>query len=101
MLLWAVAHAAVPLVLELGRNPPWNQPHVTFLALRRSPTFFPDMVTSVFAVRVQSSRAAEGRASPINEPESTTPLGLPEVIVAPAVWPEIRLMTPGAEGPNV
>src|ERR1700683_4470082 len=101
MLLCVVAQTAVPLLTELGRNPPWKQPQLMFLALSKSPTFFPVMVTNVLLVMVQSSSARDGRASPISDPPATTPVGLPEVHGRALVSPEIRCRTPGADGPNV
>ncbi len=51
---------------------------------------------------MQSSSEGSGRGSPITAPEDDTlPLALPAVRIAPAVLPEIKLITPGAEGPNV
>jgi hypothetical protein len=42
MFWWAEPHTAKPAALvDVGVNPPWNQPQVMFLALSRSPMFLP------------------------------------------------------------
>ena len=56
MFLWFAAQTAAPSALrELGLKPPWNQPHVTPFAFRRSPAFWPDIETFVLLWMVQSS----------------------------------------------
>src|SRR5690349_18306552 len=102
MLLWAVAHTAVPSdFTELGLKPPWNHPHVTFFAFNRSPMFLPDIEMYVLGgARVQSSSDGSGRGSPITEPDETLPAALPAVTVAPCVCPAIRFSAPGVDGPN-
>ncbi len=41
MLLEVAPQTAPPLLVEVGAKPPWNQPHVTWLAFSRSPMFSP------------------------------------------------------------
>src|SRR6185312_3897904 len=85
---------ALPLPsTPVGRKPPSNQPHVRCLALSRSPTFWPDIVTVPLA---QSSSAVDGSGSPITVPFST-PLA---ATVAPCVWPLTRSSAPTVEGPK-
>src|ERR1700728_150509 len=35
----SAAQTAPPLSVDVGANPPWNQPHVTWLVFSRSPMF--------------------------------------------------------------
>src|SRR6185312_678113 len=85
---------ALPALVAVGRKPPSNQPHVMLLALSRSPTFLPDIVTPPLP---QSSSEAAGSGSPITVPFST-PLATGGV--APCVWPLMRLIAPTVEGPK-
>ena len=41
MLSWVAPQTAPPLLADVGAKPPWNQPQVTWLALSRSPMFWP------------------------------------------------------------
>src|SRR5438270_11495016 len=97
MLVWLVAHTAVPLTTDDGLKPPWNQPQVMFCLSSRSPMFVPDICALAAVAIVQSSRAAGGRGSPITVPLSTLP-GVSGV--APCVWPLIRLSAPTVDGPK-
>src|SRR6266481_6106258 len=83
-----------------SRKPPWNHPQVMFLAFRRSPIFFPVIWT---VSRVEHLSKA-GCASLIREPEATSKARTTAgrfFGTAPVVSPEIKLMAPGDEGPNV
>src|SRR5690242_12445079 len=89
--------------MELGLNPPWNQPQVIPFAFKRLPTFWPFMVMRVLVGRVQSSSTSDGRGSPMTEVEGrlTFPAALPCVMLAPLVCPEMRFKAPGVDGPKV
>src|SRR5215471_16922645 len=99
MLVWAVAHTAMPPVTDDGLKPPWNQPQVMPFLFSRSPTFVPLIAAFDADVIVQSSFAATGRGSPMMVPLSTV-LAIAGV-VAPWVWPEIRLSAPTVDGPKL
>ena len=111
----------------VGVKPPSNQPHVFPAALSKSPMFLPVKYTVL--VEAQSSNA--GSASPIIVPlrmsvSPTNNVGMPVGAAqsrprsithtmsvqlwlssdpggttTPPVCPEIRLIAPGVEGPNV
>jgi hypothetical protein len=93
--MWLVAQLATPLVTDGGLKPPWNQPQVMFLLAQQGP----DIAAFGAEVIVQSSWAATGRGSPMIVPLSTV-LAMSGV-VAPWVWPLIRLSAPTVDGPKV
>src|SRR6516164_298793 len=86
-----------PAVVDVGAKPPWNQPHVTFCLLSRSPMFVPETEALAALAIVQSSFAAGGRGSPMTVPLLTFP-GLSGV--APCVWPLMRSSAPTVDGPK-
>src|ERR1044071_5578940 len=98
----------VPLLLVMFRSkPPMNEPHEMLAALSRSPMFLP-------AIRFWSPAGLEhtslsGSVSPIivQPPWPSAMACVAENIVngllgmiMPLVWPEIRLIAPGVDGPN-
>src|SRR4051812_15256251 len=83
-----------------------NEPHVTLAALNRSPTFLP-------AIRFWSAdtehTSLSGSVSPIivQPPRPSAIAWVAENRlksrfgeIIPLVWPEIRLIAPGVDGPN-
>src|ERR1700681_522964 len=108
--VWPVAVAAVAKVV-VGRCPPWNQPQESPAALSSSPMFMPVNAT---ASRVEQS-SQYGCASLVNE-KPPAPLAVMSafgvvalatdglftscVVSTPPVLPEMRLIAPGADGPN-
>ena len=80
-------------------NPPWNQPHVIPLAFSRSPTFLPDIVTVLSMPATQSSSAGRRRRSGSGH-NLLGRVPARDRLLAPCVWPEIRLSAPGVDGPN-
>src|SRR5262249_47190279 len=98
----------------VGAKPPWNQPHETPAAFSSSPMFLPVNVT---ASRVEQS-SQNGCASLVRE-KSPLPSGvmsafglaalatdtLPALgigsVSTPPVSPEMTLIAPGEDGPNV
>lgn len=78
-------------------------PQVTPAALSMSPIVAVPMVTWLRVEFEQTSRI--GSASPITVSELSPPKtssAVPFLVAVTAlVWPEIRLITPGVEGPNV
>src|SRR5882724_8392197 len=80
-----------------SRKPPWNQPQLMPFAFKRSPIFLPLMET---VSRVEHLSNA-GCGSPVTDPATTSSAKNPTTLVAPAVWPEIKLRAPGDDGPNV
>src|SRR5258705_531152 len=116
MLLCCVPQTAKPAALvEVGLNPPWNQPQLTFLALSRSPMFLrgggAGGLVGVWLAPEQSSWGGWGSPYTVPRPalfSGLTPPGssplapvLGSTGKAPPVWPEIRLSAPGVDGPNV
>src|SRR5262249_33414499 len=100
------AHPVVPFELVIVRsNPPWNHPHVTPAAFRRSPMFLLLDVKKKLSRDVQTS--PDGCPSPMALPPAMSPAaagrlwGPPVPDTAPKVLPAIRLSAPGMEGPNV
>src|SRR5208282_1400804 len=96
MLMCDDPQTAFPCKVRLvGLKPPWNHPHVTPAAFKRSPIFCPFIAIVVLAE--QSSYV--GSASPMTVPFAETPGRLAGV--APAVLPETKFSAPGVDGPNV
>ena len=59
MFVWVEPQTGRPLTVEVGAKPPWNQPQLTWLALSRSPTFWPDITPSAPEVaRLLSEQAS-------------------------------------------
>ena len=110
MLAWLAPQTGVPPeVVLVGAKPPWNQPQLTPLALSRSPTFRPLILTRgvavVGAAVVERVGVAVDGAGPLASGEPTAPgsgTTCPAAFsgVAPPVWPETRLSAPGVDGPN-
>ena len=83
----------------VGLNPPWKNPQLMFLALSRSPTLRPVIIT--LSRVVQSSKNGCGSLMTAPAMESA-PNGVERSAgIAPPVWPAIRFSAPGDEGPNV
>src|SRR5919201_1556961 len=81
-------------------KPPWNQPHVTPLALSRSPMFLLLGSIEVLTSRV-SQMSPAGCGAPILVVFGVT--AMPKAVASgekPCVCPETRLMAPGLEGPK-
>src|SRR5229473_3002338 len=99
----------LPLAGVVGRKPAWNQPQAMCRSLRRSPTFRPVIVILAdVGARLSVQSSSAGRGSPMTDPRFvlgsiavTFPAALPNVSVAPQVWPAMRLRAPGVDGPNV
>src|ERR1700754_893490 len=107
-------HTANPLALPVGRKPPWNQPQVTPLSFSRSPMFLPSWIArlsvAVWFLSEQSSYAGSGSLitvpTPLSSGEVTKGSDVGSCVTdvtacVPWVWPEMRLIAPGVDGPNV
>src|SRR5258708_16937203 len=95
--MWIELHAAMPPETVVAAKPPWNQPEVRPLALRRSPTFLLGKVIATWAEPRGLQPSPKGRGSPTSEPPPVLPLELlpAKVTFWNPGWPVIWLM-PGA-----
>src|SRR5262249_51451518 len=98
MLLCVLPHTALPLLVAVGRKPPWNQPQVIPLPFSRSPTFWPDIVT--VSRLEQSSNVGWGSPMTVSVVGAIALEGGLLVGVAPWVRPETRFRAPGVDGPK-
>src|ERR1700720_4205976 len=100
-----VPEAMTPLALVLVMErlkPPWKKPQEMPAAFNRSPMFLPDML-KYEVVEEQTSLAGSASLMSVKPPwpsGMTVPV-VPTWLMTPLVWPEMRLMAPGVEGPKV
>src|SRR5947208_723656 len=114
MLKWAEPQTGAPAaVVEVGLNPPWNQPQVTSFAFRRSPTLLPPMATLFRVGLAQASNNGSGSLMTVSPPcwtagpgdpgqpvQAALPAGKSPPQVAPKVLPATTSKAPGVEGPK-
>src|SRR5437764_14984824 len=84
----------------VGRKPPWNQPQVTPLAFRRSPTLRPVSATRPAFGLEQSSSCGSGSPTTVPATTAASSPSLSSAGSAPCVLPATRFRAPGVDGPN-
>src|SRR5216684_2327950 len=111
-----VEPSALKVAGTVGAKPPWNQPQLMRLALRRSPTLGPAILICTRDLGLEQS-SSSGCGSPITVPCGSPPATkvLPEMLALvgvgtpftgtvawtmPCVCPAMRLSAPTVDGPK-